>query len=398
MRLNIVLLCLAEALYVCYLSIGFTLISLVGQALAPDKALSTLPFSLTIAASAIATIGASMLMARMGRRAGFLVGAVIGIGGGALATFSIIDRSFVLFCAGNFLMGMFKAFAQYYRFAAGEAVPPEERATAISIVLAGGVLAALAGPQIAAMSRDLFAPATFAGSFFAITILALLSLFLVAFLRMPESSAVAKVSSGGRSLSEILTTPKFIVAAAAGSLGYSVMGFVMTAAPLAVVGCGYTVGNAATVIQWHLLGMFAPSFLTGRFAAKLGTLRVILVGALLLLASAVVGVAGVSLPHFWVSLLLSGVGWNFMYVGATILLAESFSVEERAKVQAANEFIMFTLVSLSTFVAGAFYNKQGWAAVSLLGTPFVLAAVILTIWLMRRQKKAAASALVGHAA
>ncbi|MGL4285928.1 MAG: MFS transporter [Phreatobacter sp.] len=391
MNRNVILLCLAEALYVCYLSIGFTLISLVGQALATDKNLATLPFSLTIVASAVTTIAASMLMARVGRRLGFMVGAMIGVAGGALATFAIIGGSFWLFCAGNFLMGMFKAFAQYYRFAAGEVTEPEKRASAISLVLAGGVIAAVGGPQLAAFSRDLLAPAAFAGSFAAITVLALATFALTAFLQVPPVARVGR-SQGGRPLAEIMKTPPFITAVAAGSVGYSVMGFVMTATPLAVIGCGYSIGDAATVIQWHLLGMFAPSFLTGRLTARIGTLTVILIGAALLLASAAIGVSGTSLVHFWVGLLASGVGWNFMYVGATILLTENHAPEERAKVQAANEFIMFACVSLSTFIAGAFYNLYGWTAVALLGVPPVILVLGLIVWLMARRRPAAVSA------
>ena len=387
MNRNVILLCLCEALYVCYLSIGFTLISLVGQNLALDKNLATLPFSLTVVASAVTTIGASMLMARIGRRLGFMTGAAIGMAGGALATFAIMAGSFWLFCAGNFLMGMFKAFAQYYRFAAGEVTEPDRRASAISLVLAGGVIAAVGGPQLAAFSRDLLAPAVFAGSFAAITVLALLTFALAAFLKVPPVTEAAK-ASGGRPLADIMKTAPFIVAVTAGSVGYAVMGFVMTATPLAVIGCGYTVGEAATVIQWHLLGMFAPSFLTGRLSARIGSLKVILAGAALSLSAAAAGAAGTSLGHFWTSLLMSGVGWNFMYVGATILLTEHHRPEERAKVQAANEFIMFTCVSLSTFIAGAFYNLYGWTAVALLGVPPVAVVLMLTLWMMARRRPA----------
>jgi MFS family permease len=371
MNRNVILLLCAEALYVCYLSIGFTLISLVGQSLAADKNLATLPFSLTIVASALTTIGASMLMARIGRRSGFMLGALLGIGGGALATFAIITGSFVLFCIGNFLMGMFKAFAQYYRFAAGEVTDRRNRASAISLVLAGGVLAAAAGPQIAAFSRDLFAPIAFAGSFAAITAIALLTFVLIGFLQVPPLLKVAN-SAGGRPLSVIVKTPAFIVAVAASSVGYSVMGFVMTATPLAVIGCGYSMGEAATVIQWHLLGMFAPSFMTGKLSARIGSRNVILAGAALLLASAVVCASGTTKMHFWFGLLANGIGWNFIYVGATILLTETHAPEETAKVQAANEFVMFAFVSLSTFVSGALYNLYGWTVVTLLGVPPVL--------------------------
>jgi len=390
MNRNVILLCLAEALYVCYLSIGFTLISLVGQSLATNKNLATLPFSMTIVASAVTTIGASMLMARIGRRQGFMVGAMLGIAGGALATFAIMTGSFVLFCAGNFLMGMFKAFAQYYRFAAGEVTEPGSRASAISLVLAGGVLAAIGGPQVAAFSRDLLAPVAFAGSFAAITVLALLTFVLIAFLQVPPVSKAARLH-GGRPLSVIMKTPAFITAVAAGSVGYSVMGFVMTATPLAVIGCGYTMGEAATVIQWHLLGMFAPSFLTGKLSAQTGSRTVILAGAVMLLVGAAIGASGTTMMHFWIGLLASGIGWNFMYVGATVLLTENQVPEERAKVQAANEFVMFACVSLSTFIAGAFYNLYGWNAVALLGVPPVLLVIGLISWFMMRSRTAPVS-------
>jgi MFS family permease len=385
MRRNILVLGLCEALFACYLSVGFTLISLVGQNLAPDKSWATLPFSLTIVASAIATVWASLLMDRIGRRPGFIIGAAIGGVGGGIAAWSIFAGSFAGFCVGNFLMGMYKAFAQYYRFAASEAAPPEQRSTAISLVLAGGVLAAVAGPRIAALSRDLLAPAMFAGSFAAVTVMAILSIALLTFLDIPQPPRRA-AGDTGRPLSVIMKTPTFIVAAAAGSVGYSVMGFVMSATPLAVLGCSYTVGNAATVIQWHLLGMFAPSFVTGKLCSRFGTMRVIAAGCLLSFASAAVNLSSIALPAFWAGLLLSGVGWNFMYLGSTVLLTECYRSEERAKVQAANEFIMFATLSVAVFMAGRVYNSYGWDVINFLGVPFVAVILGSLVWLGARRK------------
>jgi MFS family permease len=215
--------------------------------------------------------------------------------------------------------------------------------------------------------------------------MAMLSIALLAYLDIPQPPRRA-ASDTGRPLFEIMKTPTFVVAATAGSIGYSVMGFVMSATPLAVLGCGYAVGDAATVIQWHLLGMFAPSFVTGKLCGRFGAIRIIAAGCLLSLASAAVSLSSIALPAFWLGLLLSGIGWNFMYIGATVLLTESYRPEERAKVQAANEFIMFATLSGAIFVAGRIYNSHGWEVINLLGVPFIAVVLGSLAWLGVRRK------------
>jgi len=378
-RLNVVILALCQALYLSASSIQVALSGLVGAMLAPDKLLATLPFSLITVMTASTTIPASFVMARLGRRAGFVLGALIGGTGGAISSIAIFRQSFIAFCIGNALMGCFQAVAQYYRFAAADAAEPAFKSRAVSWVMAGGVAAALLGPGIAGFSKDLFAPITFAGSYLAIVVLAALSILLLSRLSIPRPAAPAP-GQGGRKLAVIARQPAFIAAVANGVLGYATMVFVMSATPLAAVACGHSSDDAIGIIRMHLIGMFAPSFVTGSLIARFGVTRVLLAGAGMLLASALAALSGLALYNFWAALALLGVGWNFLYVGGTTLLTAAYRPEERAKTQAANEFLTFGVVAVASFASGGVMARIGWNAINYATFPLLLIAAATTLW------------------
>src|SRR6266851_854083 len=325
-RLNVVILALCQALYLSASSIQVALSGLVGAMLAPDKLLATLPFSLITVMTASTTIPASFVMARLGRRSGFVLGALIGGTGGAISSIAIFRQSFIAFCIGNALMGCFQAVAQYYRFAAADAAEPAFKSRAVSWVMAGGVAAALLGPGIAGFSKDLFAPITFAGSYLAIVVLAALSILLLSRLSIPRPAAPAP-GQGGRKLAVIARQPAFIAAVANGVLGYATMVFVMSATPLAAVACGHSSDDAIGIIRMHLLGMFAPSFVTG-----------------------------------------------------STLLTSAYRPEERAKTQAANEFLTFGVVAVASFASGGVMARIGWNAINYATFPLLLIAAATTLW------------------
>ncbi len=379
-RLNVVILALCQALYLSASSIQVALSGLVGAMLAPDKLLATLPFSLITVMTASTTIPASFVMARLGRRAGFVLGALIGGTGGAISSIAIFRQSFIAFCIGNALMGCFQAVAQYYRFAAADAAEPAFKSRAVSWVMAGGVAAALLGPGIAGFSKDLFAPITFAGSYLAIVVLAALSILLLSRLSIPVPAAAAAAGQGGRKLAVIARQPAFIAAVANGVLGYATMVFVMSATPLAAVACGHSSDDAIGIIRMHLIGMFAPSFVTGSLIARFGVTRVLLAGAGMLLASALAALSGLALYNFWAALALLGVGWNFLYVGGTTLLTSAYRPEERAKTQAANEFLTFGVVAVASFASGGVMARIGWNAINYATFPLLLIAAATTLW------------------
>lgn len=384
-RRNARVLALCQALYTSSVSIDLTLTGLVGYMLADDKALATLPFSLITVAAALTTIFASFLMARIGRRAGFAIGASVGAVGGAISVHAIFAHSFWLFCCGTATVGVFQAFAQYYRLAAADAVDTPLKSRAISTVLTGGVVAAVLGPALAAWSRDWLAPVTFAGSYALVTALGIASMALLLFgYRNAPAPAPTSVSSASathadeshaRPLGAIVRQPIFLAALANNALGYMVMMFVMTATPIAAVACGHTIGDGARIIEWHLVGMYAPSFFAARLIARFGVLRIIGAGIALSAACGAIALAATDLPHFYAALACLGVGWNFMFVGGTTLLAQSYRASERAKTQATSEFTTFACTALASLTAGQLLARFGWSAVSAsIFPPLALAA------------------------
>lgn len=387
---NAVVLAAAMALGGSSPAIVVSLGGLVGQALAENKELATLPVSLLNLGLALGTIPAAMLMRRAGRRIGYIVGAGIGLAGGCLAAFGIASYSFVLFCLGTLVIGSYGSFNQSYRFAATDAASDAFKPKAISWVMTGGLIAGVVGPQTVIWTRDAVPAAPFAGAFLGQAALALLSMMIVFLLRPAPVSIASTEAGGGRPLLEIVRQPRFVVAAGTGLVSYSLMTFMMTAAPLAMIGCGHSVGAAALGIQWHILAMFGPSFFTGRLISRFGKGRVTAAGLVLIALSAIIGLSGITIAHFWITLILLGVGWNFGFIGATALVTDCYRPQERAKVQAANDFLIFGSVALASFSSGKLLSAGGWESVNWLVFPPVAIALLLLTWQQRTKAGAPA--------
>jgi MFS family permease len=386
-RINVGLLTLCQALTMTGNSILATTASLVGFSLLVDKSWSTLPTALQMTGTMAAIIPASFLMARFGRRNGFTIGAAIGAAGAAIAVLAIFRAAFPLFCLGTFLLGAYTGFSAYYRFAAAEAALPSFRGKAISLVMAGGVASAIFGPETAKWSRDFFDPVLYAGCYTMIVVFCLASILALRFVVIAPPAVPTGVTAA-RPLLAIVSQPMFLMAASAGMIAYGMMSLVMTATPLAMLGCGLPFEDAAFVIQWHALGMYAPSFVTGHLIDRFGATRIMLTGIVLLVLCAATSLSGVALGQFWLALVLLGIGWNFLFIGSTSLVTGAYTQAERAKTQAANDFLIFGMVALSSFSSGVLLAGFGWGAVNLVILPFA-GAILILLLLYRRWHRAA---------
>ncbi len=378
---NTLVLSLAQALYYVGAAIQVTVSGLVGHMLADDKSLATLPVTTFILGTLVSTVPASMLMRRAGRRAGFLLGASLGVTSATLATYAIYDRSFLLFCVAFFIIGGYQAFAQYYRFAAADTASEAFRPKAISWVLAGGLVAAVAGPQLVIYTKDALAPVIYAGSFIATACASLFAIGVLSFVDIPKPPTTGAGGTPPRPLREILKQVKLRIAIVTGMVSYASMTFIMTATPLAMVACNHSVDSAAWAIQWHILAMFAPSFFTGQLIDRFGRERVILAGLVLLGSAGLVALSGQALWQFYLAMVLLGVGWNFGYIGSTTLVTDCHRPEERNKVQAVNEFMVFGLVAFASFFSGKLLHDVGWTTVTVSYLPFVALAAGLALML-----------------
>jgi len=349
---------------------------IVGQMLADDASLATLPVSLYNLGLALSTLPAAWLMRRIGRRNAYLLAAVLAALAGLIAALGITRADFLTFCVGTALAGFYGACVQSYRFAAADAVDESRRSIAISRVMIGGLIAAIIGPQVVIWTRDSLGAIPFAGSFLGQAGLALLAVPVLMLLRIPRETRT-QTHATGRPLATIARTPVFIVAVVAGVVSYGLMSFIMTAAPMAMVGCGHTIGEAALGIQWHVLAMFGPSFFTGHLIARFGKINVTAAGLILIALAGALNLAGLELLHFWGGLILLGVGWNFGFIGATALLTESYRPEERNKVQGLNDFLVFGTVAAASFSSGHLLNTGGWETVNTL--MFLLIGVVLVL-------------------
>lgn len=362
---------------------------LVGQQLSSNPTASTLPVSIYQLGLALSTLPAAWIMNRMGRRAAYVLGAILGVISGVVAAQGIAHSDFVTFCIGTALAGFYAACVQSYRFAATDLVSePAQQAKAISRVMIGGLIAAIIGPQVVIWTRDALPATPFAGSFYSQAALALLALPLLMGLRLPPPQSKQAVPGDARPLGEIARTPQFVVACAAGVVSYGLMAFLMTAAPMAMVGCGHSVGEAAMGIQWHVLAMFVPSFFTGKLIARYGKRPVTALGLLMIGAAGVLALMGLDIFHFWGSLILLGVGWNFGFIGATALLTECYRPSERAKVQALNDFLVFGTVAVASFGSGQLLHSAGWNGINIGMLPLV--AVVLVLLGLHSQRRAKA--------
>lgn len=377
----VLLLTLCQALAMTGSIVLFTIAALIGATLATDKSLATLPLAILQLATMVTTIPAALILKRWGRKLGFMIGVFVGLSGAGLGIYAVLANSFLLFNAATLLYGVFNGFVGYYRFAAADSASEAFRSRAISFVISGGILAALVGPQLAIWTKD-WLPTTFAGGLVAIALLQIITLLLLSFVDLPPLAEQTHLAQG-RGLGTVMQQPVFIVAVLGSMIGYGVMALLMTATPLAMTAVHHPFRTAASVIQWHVLGMFTPSLFTGYLIARFGVLTIILAGILLNGLCIAINLAGTNAPHFFGALLLLGIGWNFMFIGSTTLLTKAYLPAERAKVQATHDFLMLSFVALSTFLSGRLLNDWGWSGVNYTGLVLIGIALIAVLYLQQ---------------
>jgi MFS family permease len=358
---------------------------LAGLALADNPAFATIPLTCYVFGSAATTIPASLLMGAVGRRGGFQVGTVIGMLGAGLCAAAVYLANFWMLCAGMTVMGMYTAFGKYYRFAAADAAEVDFRAKAISLTLAGGIAGGILGPEMAKRTAGFYADHAYLGSYLSLIAVCLATTLLLTRLDIPRLSESERRDSG-RPLGVIMRQPVFVVAALASMLSYGIMNLFMTSTPLAMRAHDHHFDDAAFVLQWHMIGMYGPSFFTGSLIQRFGVLKVVFAGIALLFVCIVAALSGTELLNFWAALFLLGVGWNFMYVGGSALLTECHTPAERAKTQAANDFMVFATMAVSSASSGLLLSKSGWSAVNYGSIPFLLLAAAATTWLMWQRR------------
>lgn len=382
---NVAILAACQAFFFMCNTILITTSGLVGLQIAPDPAMATIPLAAQFFGTMLATMPASLLMARVGRRAGLVLGGVFGIGSGLLGAYAIVHAHFVLFVAAGLLYGVFAAFSQYYRFTAADAADQSAavdkmaaRARAISLVMAGGLVAAFLGPELAKATQNLVPPFLFAGCYLVIAVVALAATITLCFLDLPMVETRA-AEEPARPLLEIISQPIAVTAFFAAFVAYVTMNLLMTMTPLAMLACGFAFADSATVIQWHVVGMFAPSFFTGSLIARFGAERMIAAGGALMLGCIAVNLTGIELLNFLGSLFLLGLGWNFMFIGGTTLLTRAHRPSEKAKVQGFNDLCLFTAVTMSAAASGALHEWLSWQPMNLAALPLVLAVIAMAM-------------------
>lgn len=388
MPLTVYLLSLCNA----YLFVGgsmlITVSALIGFEIAPDKRLTTLPLALQFFAMMCTSLPASFIMGKFGRKIGFLLAGSVGMMGAAVAIWSILHGNFYGYCVATTCFGIFGGFGNYYRFTAAEVVGSNMKAKAISLVMAGGVLAAFIGPNLANWSSGIFASHQFAGPFVILMGVYLLSMCTIAFADLPVlHSEVSNVGTSTRSVKEMIFQPIFMVAVICQMFGYGAMNFVMSSTPLAMEAHNHNLTDTAIVIQWHVVAMFAPSFFTGRLIKRIGIVPVLLSGAALGFVSIATNLfAPISVGNFVIALVALGVSWNFLFVGGTTLLTDAYEPSEKARAQGINDLIVFSTVTLTALTTGTVHHLWGWQTVNLLALPMLIAATFAIIWFWRSQR------------
>lgn len=397
-RRNVWVLVAAQAFLGAQMPMIFTVGGLAGQSLASNVCLATLPISLIVLGSMVSATPVSAIMQRFGRRAGFFLGALGGALGGAVGAYGLYLGSFPVFLLGSFLTGLYMSAQGFYRFAAADTASDSYRPKAISYVMAGGLLSAVIGPQLVkATSGLVLSPnavvSAFAGTYLAIIAINLIGSLLFLFIDIPKPSPPGADSPRGRSRWELITTPRIAVAVICAMVSYALMNLVMTSTPLAVVGCGFTKGDAADIVSAHVLAMFAPSFFTGHLIARFGVERIVALGLMILASAGAVALSGVELGNFFVALVLLGLGWNFGFIGATTMLASAHRPEERGRMQGLNDLLVFGGVTVASLASGGLMNcsggsaVQGWTAVNMAMVPLLCLAGGALLWLVLQPRE-----------
>jgi MFS family permease len=386
-RANVVRLAAAQALTGANSAVIFATGSILGATLAPDVSLATVPISMYVVGLAAGTLPTGAISRAYGRRVAFIIGTGCGVLTGLLGAFAILHASFVLFCCATFLGGLYGAVSQSYRFAAADGASAQYRPKAVSWVMAGGVFAGVLGPQLVQWTMDIWQPYLFAFSFMVQAGVALVAMAVLSGIDAPKPAPADL--HGGRPLSEIVRQPRFIAAALCGVIAYPMMNLVMTSAPLAMKMCGLSVSDSNFGIQWHIVAMYGPSFFTGTLITRFGAPRIVATGLLLEACAAAVGLSGLTAPHFWATLVILGIGWNFGFVGASALVLETHRPQERNKVQAFNDFLVFGMMAIGSFSSGQLLANYGWSAVNLVVFPPValgLGVLMLVSFARRRAR------------
>ena len=385
---NLLLLASCQGLMLSCTSLTIATSALVGVALAPTPVLATLPLGLAYLCIMITMIPASLLMKRHGRRAGFALGGSAGLIGGSISALGIYLGSFTIFCVGSAMFGIANGFAQFYRFAAAEVVEESYKSRAISWVLAGGLVAAFIGPNAASLTREMIPGAHFSASYALIALFSAGIIIIQLFIRIPLPSS-EETAGHKRPLRFVLTRPTFMVAVLCAMIAYGTMNLLMTATPLAMNHKGMAFGDTAIIIQWHIIGMFAPSFFTGSLIHRFGVLKIMFVGALALVGCALVALTGQLFANFFVSLLLLGIGWNFLYIGGTTLLTEVYLPAEKGAIQGINEFMVFSATAFTALSSGYLHHTLGWETLNRLTIPMICFAaciIVLLGWRLQRSR------------
>jgi MFS family permease len=384
-RANVVRLAAAQALTGANSAVIFATGSIVGATLAPSMSLATVPISMYVVGLAAGTLPTGAISRACGRRVAFIIGTGCGVLTGLLGAFAILHNSFPLFCCATFLGGLYGAVSQSYRFAAADGASAQYRPKAVSWVMAGGVFAGVLGPQLVQWTMDIWPPYLFAFSFMMQAVVALVAMAVLSGVDAPKP--MPSDIHGGRPLLEIARQPRFIAAALCGAISYPMMNLVMTSAPLAMKICGLSVSDSNFGIQWHIVAMYGPSFFTGSLIARFGAPRIVALGLLLEAGAATIGLTGITAMHFWATLIVLGVGWNFSFVGASALVLETHRPQERNKVQAFNDFLVFGMMAVGSFSSGQLLANFGWSAVNMVVfPPVLLGLLVLTLASFARRR------------
>lgn len=382
---NVTLLFVVQAVHSTALAIVIATAPLISFMLLEDKSLATLPHAVQWVATMAMTIPASFFMKWVGRKIGFMVGACGSVIAGFLAIWAIFEGSFFLFCLATVFTGATNGFAVFYRFAAAEATEPQLRSRAISFVLAGGVVAAVAGPALATWTKDLLLPYVFAGAWLAVSLLSLAVLGVLSFTTLKRPTTIER-RTGGRPLGVIVRQPAYLTALVGGMFSWGVMVLMMASTPLAMLACRHNFADTAFVIQWHLVGMFGPSLFSGWLVTRFGISNIMLAGVVLLFGAASVALSGLEVVHFWAANFLVGMGWNFLFLGATTLLTTTYTAPERAKAQGLNDFLVYGSAAVCSLASGIVHNFLGWSAVIFAIFPVVAVVGLMLLWLRLRPR------------